>query len=60
MISANDDAIATEDYRFTAQLLRAYMSLPDTSLFRAVCSNNLSIILAALDQAGGDEPPEAA
>ena len=40
-----------EDYRFTFDLLRKYAIGPaqDTALFRAVCSNNLSIILAALD-----------
>ena len=48
-----------EDYRFTAELLRRYTEMGRTdkhpagaaSLFRAVCSNNLNIILAALDVA---------
>ena len=44
-----DDFLA-EDYRFTADLLRKYAfgTGQDTALFRAVCSNNLNIILAAL------------
>jgi hypothetical protein len=44
-----------EDYTFTAALLRKYTEGPSsnqrTSLFRAVCSKNLNIILAALDHA---------
>lgn len=40
-----------EDYTFTADLLRQYMNGNPKS-FHAVCSNNLNIILAALDQAG--------
>ena len=48
-----------DDYRFTADLLRRYTELARVdkhparmaSLFRAVCSNNLNIILAALDAA---------
>jgi len=47
-----------EDYRFTADLLRRYWggSQQDTALFRAVCSNNIRIILAALDQAAERQP----
>ena len=47
-----------EDYRFTADLLRKYWSGAgqDTAMFRAVCSNNLSIILAALDAAAERKP----
>ena len=45
-----DDFLA-EDYRFTADLLRAHSKLDDPALFRAVCSNNLNIILAALQHA---------
>jgi hypothetical protein len=44
-----------EDHAFTADLLRKYMNLNDQSLFRAVCSNNLNIILAALDRAAAAE-----
>lgn len=40
-----------EDYAFTAQLLRDYARLGPPKMFQAVCSNNLSIILAALDAA---------
>jgi hypothetical protein len=45
-----------EDYHFTADLLRAHSKLDDPALFRAVCSNNLNIILAALDKAGVERP----
>jgi hypothetical protein len=49
-----------EDHAFTAELLRRYMNNDDQSLFHAVCSNNLNIILAALDHAAEginlDEP----
>jgi hypothetical protein len=47
-----------EDFRFTADLLRKYWSGrgQDTAMFRAVCSNNLGIILAALDAAAEREP----
>lgn len=44
------DDILPEDYRFTADLLRRYMDQRD--LFRAVCSNNINIIMSALDKAG--------
>ena len=48
-----------EDYRFTAELLRAYckqdFSRNKQDLFRAVCSNNLNIILAALDKAAEEK-----
>ena len=54
---------AAFEFRFTATLLRGY-SAPDeenapcrnSTLFQAVCSNNLSIILAALDQAAERKP----
>jgi hypothetical protein len=46
----DDDAILPEDFAFTAGLLRQHMNT-DLKLFQAVCSNNLSIILAALDAA---------
>lgn len=46
----DDGAILAEDYAFTATLLRQHMNT-DQKLFQAVCSNNLSIILAALDAA---------
>ena len=47
------DDYLSEDFRFTADLLRKYAfgTGQDTALFRAVCSNNLNIILAALDLA---------
>lgn len=40
-----------EDYAFTARLLRAHCNAATPVMFRAVCSNNLNIILAALDAA---------
>ena len=43
-----------EDYSFTAQLLRDYARLGPPKMFQAVCSNNLNIIMAAL------EPPRSA
>jgi hypothetical protein len=49
------DGILPEDYRFTADLLRKYMNRQNLRSFQAVCSNNLSIILAALDKCGGGE-----
>ena len=45
-----------EDYKFTADLLRAHRKLDDPALFRAVCSNNLNIILAALAHAEAVAP----
>ncbi len=58
------DGTLPEDYRFTAKLLRLYASkggatvpggIDAKSLFQAVCSNNLDIILAALDSAGTED-----
>ena len=46
---------APEDYAYTAKLLRQHNADAATKLFQAVCSNNLNIILAALD-ALADEP----
>ena len=54
----SDDFLA-EDYRYTADLLRQHIQRADPALFRAVCSNNLNIILAALDKAGGNDPEAA-
>lgn len=46
-----------EDYAFTAKLLRDYCDMPDKyKMFHAVCSNNLNIILAALDKASEETP----
>ena len=49
-----DEPFLPDDFRFTADLLRRHSRLADPALFRAVCSNNLNIILAALDQAGAE------
>ena len=50
-----------EDYKFTADLLRKYAyGTGQWDLFRAVCSNNLNIILAALDLAEAVAPQDAA
>lgn len=61
-MSADEDFMP-EDYRFTADLLRRYSTRQTRvdspsldAMFRAVCSNNLNIILAALDKAGIEEP----
>jgi hypothetical protein len=51
-----DVGFLPEDHAFTAELLRKYMNMDDQSLFRAVCSNNLNIILAALDRAAEATP----
>lgn len=52
---ATDDFLP-EDYSFTADLLRQHAAANRRDLFQAVCSNNLNIILAALDKAGAEEP----
>jgi hypothetical protein len=59
-----DPDFLPEDFRFTATLLRQY-SAPgraappgNLKLFQAVCSNNLNIILAALDHAARCEEIE--
>jgi hypothetical protein len=38
-----------EDYQFTATLLRQHLREDKPALFQAVCSNNVNIILDALD-----------
>ena len=44
-----------EDFAFTAKLLRKYAyDIYHLRLFHAVCSNNLNIILAALDALSED------
>jgi tagatose-1,6-bisphosphate aldolase non-catalytic subunit AgaZ/GatZ len=43
--------VLAEDYRFTADLLRQHAEAGRPDQFRAVCSNNLLVILAALDAA---------
>ncbi len=46
------DKFLAEDYRLTADLLRRYSrSSSYAPLFRSLCSNNLAIILEALDEA---------
>lgn len=45
-----------EDFAWTAKLLRAYCN-DSRSQFYALCSNNLNIILAALDAASEDLKP---
>ena len=45
-----------EDYAFTAKLLRNYCN-DDRRSFYGVCSNNLNIILAALDAVSEDLAP---
>lgn len=46
-----------EDFSYTAKLLRLYIRYDNRNMFRAVCSNNLNIILAALDAASEDLAP---
>lgn len=43
-----------EDFAFTAKLLRTYVN---ENQFHVICSNNLNIILAALDAASSDLAP---
>lgn len=50
--SDEDEPFLPEDFAFTAELLRRHIAAKRTDLFQAVCSNNLNIILAALDAAG--------
>lgn len=45
-----------EDFSWTAKLLRAYCN-DSRSQFYALCSDNLNIILAALDAASEDLKP---
>ena len=48
-----------EDYAFTSDLLCRYATSTNPeakAMFQAVCSNNLSIILAALDAAAERKP----
>jgi hypothetical protein len=54
-MSDTSDFLA-EDYRHTADMLRRYVNMRDRSLFHAVCSNNLNIILAALAHAEAIAP----
>ena len=49
-----DEPFLPEDYAFTADLLRRHVANKRDDLFRAVCSNNLNIILAALDMASSE------
>ena len=46
-----------EDFAFTAKLLREHTSNDLRYAFYAVCSNNLNIILAALDAQSEDMAP---
>lgn len=46
-----------EDYGYTATLLRDYCNT-NPKAFQAVCSNNLNIILAALDAQAGESELE--
>ena len=50
-----------EDYKYTGALLRRYAfgKTEDVALFRAVCSNNLNIILAALAHAEAVAPQDS-
>jgi hypothetical protein len=53
---SDTDDFLSEDYKFTADLLREYARRGEWALFRAVCSNNLAIILAALAHAEAVAP----
>lgn len=48
--AVGDGPFEPEDYEFTAKLLRSYCN-DNPTFFDSVCSNNLNIILAALDLA---------
>ncbi len=52
-IVAVSNPFEPEDYAFTAKLLRDYCN-DNSKAFQAVCSNNLNIILAALDAQSED------
>jgi hypothetical protein len=52
--AVGDDGFAPEDFAFTAKLLRDHSSNDLRYAFYAVCSNNLNIILAALDAMSED------
>ncbi len=53
--AVGENPFEPEDFAYTAKLLREYVGTPHPRpMFHAVCSNNLNIILAALDQAAGD------
>jgi hypothetical protein len=56
-MSSNQEYDAA-DYAYTAKLLRQHADIRGQELFRAVCSNNLAIILAALDAAAADATAE--
>jgi hypothetical protein len=49
------DGFPPEDYAFTAELLRRHMN-GNRDLFQATASNNLNIILSALDRAAEAKP----
>ena len=46
-----------EDYAYTADLLRRHAAESRRDLFRAVCSNNVNVILSALDIAASVAEP---
>lgn len=52
----NEVPFEPEDFAHVAKLLRKYCN-DDRTSFRAVCSNNFNIILAALDAASQDLAP---
>ena len=56
MNTEDTSGFLAEDYAFTAKLLRQHADIRGQELFRAVCSNNLNIILAALDAAAERKP----
>jgi hypothetical protein len=51
--AVGEDQFAPEDFAWTAKLLRDY-SNTNRKAFFAICSNNLNIILAALDAQSED------
>lgn len=51
----NYQRLKTEDYVYTADLLRSYSEHADDHLILAVVWSNLDILLAALDQAAGEQ-----
>ena len=56
MRTEDTSGFLAEDYAYTAKLLRQHADIRGQELFRAVCSDYLAVILAALDAAAKRKP----